>query len=270
MSFGLKTLARSETSSRTFWTVHGIMLALDPDSELVSASAPLGLVHSLCMVAQERPARKGRHRDIKLPSKPVPANLHTSTRRSDALDQYITALEDLSDASSDASMPTCHKSASRAGAGACEVGPPPGVFGVGDGFSLARLGYGRYLGLHAELLLLKVNSTQANALTQDWELLVNTWVAFQDFQSTSSRYKFLFLGCDMIEQEHELEMIEEVYKATGEKECPDHVDQVSDQAHQWERHKRKRGDEAFKAMNAEIGMTLREIATSLVPTAFDS
>ena len=49
MQCGLKTLA--ETAYRT---VRGIVLALDPDSEPVSAFASLGLVHSLCTAAHER------------------------------------------------------------------------------------------------------------------------------------------------------------------------------------------------------------------------
>ena len=40
-----------------------------------------------------------------MPTKPIPTDLHKSKRRSDALDLYITLLEDLSDASIDASMP---------------------------------------------------------------------------------------------------------------------------------------------------------------------
>ena len=58
------------------------------------------------------------------------------------------------------------------------------------------------------------NYTQANALKQDWQPFVITWVAFQGVQSSCSGSKFLFVGCDKIEQEHELEKIEEEYKAT--------------------------------------------------------
>ena len=59
------------------WTLHCIMSAKDPDSELVSAFAPLGLVHSLCMIAQKRKLAKG---DIRLPSKPIPTDLHQCKR----------------------------------------------------------------------------------------------------------------------------------------------------------------------------------------------
>ena len=85
--------------------------------------------------------------------------------------------------------------------------------------------------------------------------------------SSFQRIQFLFWGCDKIEQEHELEIIEEGYKATRHKIAQFTLIKWLIRPISGEDTKGRRDDEALKP---EIGMRLRVMATAVVPTAFDS
>lgn len=110
----------------------------------------------------------------------------------------------------------------------------------------------------SEQVLLTVSSTRANALKHNWQPFVNT------------REVLVFLSRDKIEQE--LEIMGEEYKATR-----DNIAQImliKSLIRPISRAEPREGVvmkslTTIKASEAEIGMKLQGIATSVVPTAFD-
>ena len=199
---------------------------------------------------------------------------------SDALDQYITALDDLSDASDDTPMPgapatealleqelvnekSVHRQAFSARLCCMKV-----AASLGATWPRTRSWTSpRKRSLAWQIrnkCWFKINVTRAKAL-------VKTWVAFQDIQSTFSGSKFQRGNCNKIEEMHRLGTIEEEYKTTRDNVaqimmCKSLIMPISGKTPEKVGMKSLTITEALKA---EVGMKLRGIATSTVPTAFD-